>query len=96
MKKSNPLKHVSCAIAFGITWITANASEAPISRHNLTSAQYQNLAVNYDNDGYRLQQVSGYEVNGSARYAAFWLKENGPDLATHHGMTGADYQNGPP
>ncbi len=93
MKKSNLLKHVSCAIAFGITWINANASEAPISRHNLTSAQYQNLAVDYDNNGYRLQQVSGYEVNGSARYAAFWVKGSGPDLATHHGMTGADYQN---
>lgn len=69
------------------------ASEAPISRHHLTSAQYQNLVVNYDNSGYRLKNVSGYELNGSARYAAIWVKENGPDLATHHAMSSQDYQN---
>lgn len=68
------------------------AKQAPISRHHLSSAQYQDLVVDYHSQGYRLQQVSGYERNGTANYAAIWRKESGPDLAAHHGMSSQDYQ----
>lgn len=91
--KSHSYKSLSLLLKLSLASLATAAADAPLSRHNLTSAQYQGAAVTYHNAGWRLKQVSGYEANGSARYAAIWVKENGPDLAAHHGMTGADYQN---
>lgn len=84
---------LSLLLKLSIASIATAAADAPYSRHNLTSSQYQDVAVDRHNAGWRLQQVSGYEVNGSARYAGIWRKESGPALATHHGMSGSDYQN---
>jgi hypothetical protein len=42
--------------------------------------------------GYRLTDVSGYDVGGQARYAAIWEKTNGPPWEAPYGLTSAQYQ----
>jgi hypothetical protein len=62
------------------------------ARHNMTSDEYQ---ANFDSliqQGFRLTNVSGYAINGEARYAAIWEQRGGPDWQARHGMSRAQYQ----
>ncbi len=68
-------------------------SQAFVTHHGMTSAEYQNKFDNYKNQGYRLVQVDGYAVGNTANFAAIWEKKTGPAMTTHHVMTAADYQN---
>jgi hypothetical protein len=45
--------------------------------HGLTSAQYQQTFNELVGQGFRLVQVSGYEVGGADRYAAIFEKRDG-------------------
>lgn len=63
-----------------------------VARHGLTSSAYQDEFNKWVGQGYRLTYVSGYEVNGSARYAAIWDKASGPAWVARHGLTSAQYQ----
>ena len=65
---------------------------AYIARHGLTSTQYQTEFNQQNNKGFRLTQVSGYSINGQARYAAIWEKGSGPAYVARHGLTSAQYQ----
>ena len=62
------------------------------ARHGLTAGQYQATFNDLVSQGYRLTNISGYAVNGQARYAAIWEQKPGPDWQAHHGMTGVQYQ----
>lgn len=62
------------------------------AHHGMTSAQYQERFNFYNGLGYRLRQVSGYEVAGQARYAAVWDQTDGPIYNAVHGLTSAQYQ----
>ena len=62
------------------------------ARHGLTSAQYQQTFDQLRSQGFRLVQVSGYEVSGQARFAAIWEKSSGPERQARHGLTSAQYQ----
>jgi len=44
------------------------------ARHNLTSAQYQARFDTFTQQGYRLADVSGYDADGQAMYAALWTQ----------------------
>lgn len=63
-----------------------------VARHGMTSQKYQQEFNKWTAQGYRVTDVSGYTVNGQARYAAIWKKQGGGAWATHHGMTSAGYQ----
>ena len=63
-----------------------------VARHGLTSAQYQAQFDSLVGQGFRLVDVSGYAVNGQARYAAIWQKSAGPAWVARHGLTSAQYQ----
>lgn len=63
-----------------------------VARHGMTAAQYQSEFNSYTRQGYRLIDVSGYEVGGQARYAALWASMSGPAWAARHGMTASQYQ----
>jgi Astacin (Peptidase family M12A)/Bacterial tandem repeat domain 1 len=63
-----------------------------VARHNMTSSSYQSNFNTYKAQGYRLQWVSGYTVNGTTYYAAIWDKAAGGAWVAHHGMTSSDYQ----
>ncbi len=76
---------------FAAIWVKENSS-AWQARHDMTSAQYQATFNQLVGQGYRLTDVSGYSVNGEDRYAAIWVKENGPAWEARHGMTSAQYQ----
>jgi hypothetical protein len=53
-----------------------------VVRHGLTSEQYQTEFDDRWQQGYRLTDVSGYQVGGEARYAGIWRCErNRRDLA---------------
>jgi CubicO group peptidase (beta-lactamase class C family) len=62
------------------------------ARHGMTGAQYQQTFDQLRSQGFRPIQVSGYEVNGQARFAAIWERSSGPEWQARHGMTGAQYQ----
>jgi CubicO group peptidase (beta-lactamase class C family) len=68
------------------------ATDAWVARHGLTGAAYQSEFDRWAAAGYRLTSVSGYEVGGSARYAAVWRKTAGPAWQARHGLTAAQYQ----
>jgi hypothetical protein len=63
-----------------------------VARHGMTSAGYQQEFDRLVGQGYRLRQVSGYNVGGQDRYAALWEKSSGPAWEARHGMTSAGYQ----
>jgi hypothetical protein len=69
-----------------------SAGPAWEARHGLTAADYQSTFNTLVGKGYRLKCVSGYELNGQARYAAIWDQSKGPAWEAHHGLTAAQYQ----
>jgi hypothetical protein len=77
---------------FAAVWIPDTHQVAWEARHQLTAADYQTTFTSLANQGYRLTDVSGYALNGSARYIALWEKRAGPDWQAHHGMTWQQYQ----
>jgi hypothetical protein len=62
------------------------------ARHGMTSAQYQQAFNDLTAQGYRLIDVSGYNVAGQDRYAAIWEQRGGPPWEARHGLTSAQYQ----
>ena len=46
----------------------------PLTRLGMTAAEYQRVSDDLKDQGYRLTDVSGYNVGGQARYAAIWEK----------------------
>lgn len=62
------------------------------TKHGMSAAQYQAEFNTNSSSGYRLTCVNGYTVNGQERYTAIWEKISGPAMATHHGMSAAQYQ----
>jgi DNA-binding transcriptional regulator of glucitol operon len=63
-----------------------------VARHGLTAAQYQQEFNTLTQQGYRLVDISGYNVGGQDHYAAIWEKSQGPAWQGRHGMTSAQYQ----
>jgi len=63
-----------------------------VSRHDLTSAQYQALFDNLVPQGYRLLQVTGYVSGGVERFACLFEQSPGPPQICNHGLTSAAYQ----
>ncbi|MEH2138821.1 hypothetical protein [Nostoc sp.] len=76
---------------YAAIWVKSGGS-AWEARHGLTSAQYQATFDKLVGEGYRLVDVSGYDVNGQGRYAAIWVKSSGPAWEARHGLTSAQYQ----
>jgi hypothetical protein len=63
-----------------------------VARHGLTSAQYQETFDRLAREGYRLVDVSGYNVDGEDRYAAIWEQGQGPAFVARHGLLSDAYQ----
>ena len=62
------------------------------ARHGMTSAEYQQVFNDLTSQGYRLVDVSGYEVGGQDLYAAIWEQRVGPSWEARHGLTFSQYQ----
>ncbi len=83
-------------LAVAILFSTLPVSAVPwAARHGMTSAEYQAEFNKWTSEpfNYRLVSVSGYEVGGSARYAAIWEQGSGPVWINHPGMTAAQFNN---
>ncbi|MDZ8050531.1 MAG: hypothetical protein RMX68_011170 [Aulosira sp. ZfuVER01] len=76
---------------YAAIWDKSNGP-AWVARHGLTSSQYQSTFDQLVGQGYRLVDVSGYSVNGQARYAAIWEKSGGSAWVARHGLTSSQYQ----
>ena len=63
-----------------------------VARHGMTSDGYQAAFNLYTGQGFRLTKVSGYQLRGSARYAAIWEKIGGPSYGARHGLSDVNYQ----
>jgi DNA-binding transcriptional regulator of glucitol operon len=64
-----------------------------VSKHGLTSSEYQSASDDFTSQGYVLTHVSGYSVGKDARYAAIWTKtDDEVPWVTRHGLNSADYQ----
>ncbi len=62
------------------------------ARHRLTADEYQQTFDDLGAQGYRLDHVSGYNVNGEDRYAAIWIHQDGPAWQGRHRLTVDEYQ----
>jgi len=63
------------------------------SRPRPHQRQYQAKFKELSRKRYRPVDVSGYEVDGTGRYAGIFVRERGaPAFVSHHGMTSAEYQ----
>lgn len=68
------------------------AGPAWVARHNLSSADYQAAFDSLVASGYRPICVSGYAIDGQARYAGIFEQSPGPGWIARHGLTRAQYQ----
>jgi CubicO group peptidase (beta-lactamase class C family) len=64
-----------------------------VARHGLSADQYQTEFNKWAGQGYRLKKVSGYSLNGQARFAAIWEKSGKGAWAARHNMTARQYQD---
>lgn len=91
------LRHVSGYNVSGQVYYAAiwDKSHGPawVAHHDMTSQQYQQFFDEYVRQGYRLTDVSGYEANGAAYYAALWEHRSGPTWVARHGMDARAYQD---
>jgi hypothetical protein len=62
------------------------------ARHGLTAEEYQTTFDKLVSDGFRLTDVSGYAINGEARFTGIWEKGDGPEWQARHGLSRAEYQ----
>lgn len=62
------------------------------ARHDMTATEYQQAFDELAQEGYRLVEISGYEVGGQARFAAIWEKRSGMAWRANHGLTAAEYE----
>lgn len=64
-----------------------------VARHGLSSDQYQAEFNKWTGQGYRLKKVSGYSLNGQARFAAIFEKSGSGAWVARHNMTAQQYQD---
>ena len=63
-----------------------------MTKHGMTDSQYQTETETQNENGYRLVHLDGYDVGGTAYYAAIWEQDTGRELVARHRMTSAQYQ----
>ena len=63
-----------------------------MTTNGMTDSQFQTETEAQNENGYRLVHVDGYDVGGTAYYAAIWEQDTGRELVARHRMTSAQYQ----
>ena len=69
---------VTCFIWLGICLIFSSCKTERISYDQPYEAM-KNILQQYQNLGWHLTSIDGYNLNGQAMYAAIWEQENSPD-----------------
>jgi len=63
------------------------------ARHNMTSAQFQTTFNDMLKQGYRLNEMSGYDIGGQDYYTGIWEKTGGAVWYARNGIPDSWYQN---
>jgi hypothetical protein len=82
------ISHLDVYTVNGTPYFTAIWEEKAVLseykvHYDLTSSQMQSLLSSYPAQDYKAKTISGYTVNGEARYAAIWQKTNVYTIAKH-------------
>lgn len=67
------------------------ASDPWVARYNMTAAQYQAEFNTWTAQGFRVSDVTGYDIRGVPYFAAIFDKTTGPAWQSFTGMTQAQY-----
>ncbi|KAJ3121336.1 hypothetical protein HK098_003776 [Nowakowskiella sp. JEL0407] len=79
---------------YAAIWRKHATSNPCVSKHRMTSSNYQSSFDQYVGSGYTLTWVSGYSVDGTDYYAAIWERIPYPPLwVARHRMTSGEYQS---
>lgn len=64
------------------------------ARHNLTSKEYEKLADELKEKGFRPVDIRGYEANGESRFAAIWEKapKDAPERRAAHALASDEFR----
>ena len=74
-------------------WEKATRVRVPENfHHRETSAQYQTTFNDQIAQGWHLESVRGFTINGSARFTSHWRKPWLPDWWSYNGMSEVNYQ----
>ncbi|MBL1108810.1 serine hydrolase [Streptomyces sp. 5-8] len=88
---------LSCYSDGGQVRFAAVWDQSPVpawaARHGMTTAEYQAEFTRLAAQGYVLLRVTGYEVSGSTRYAAIWVKGRVVTWQARHGLSSTEYQS---
>ena len=63
-----------------------------VARHGIDGGAYQSEFDTWVGQGYRLVDVSGFELDGADHYAAIWYQGVDFPFGANHGLSNADYQ----
>jgi CubicO group peptidase (beta-lactamase class C family) len=77
---------------YGAIWVQF-AGPGWYSHHGMDASTYQQRASNYANDGFRLTDVSGFEIDGTRYYTGVWQRYAEPSGRTSVDLTGQAFQN---
>lgn len=77
---------------FAAVWEKGDNKTEWVSRGNLTSSEYQATFDTYSKKGFRLVDVSGYQVDGEVYYSAIFDKSPSGAWVARHGLDSPAFQ----
>lgn len=83
---------VNGSAKFAVIW-EKNARAPWEEKHDMIGDEYQAAVNSFDKQGYRINFVNGYVVNGKEMFAAVWEKTTGNEQIARHNLTAAKYQD---
>jgi Bacterial tandem repeat domain 1 len=63
-----------------------------IARHGISAADYQKIFDESGPKGFRPKIISAFTVNGQARFAGVWIKDNSVNWVARHNLNPQQYQ----
>ena len=63
-----------------------------MAKHGMSESQYETEYAIQNENGYRLAHLDGYDIAGTAFYAAIWEQDSGAQMVARHRMTGAQFK----
>lgn len=77
---------------YAAIWEARNHNIEWVAHHNMNSGDFENQHITLTGNGFRLVDVSGYEVAKVACYAGIWERSTAPKTIARHGLTFEQYQ----
>ena len=81
-----PTDPLFCAV-----WDNKNGHDYTF-KTNMNPAEFQQQFDTFNNDGWTLNWIDGYEFNNEVKYAAIWERKESPESFTRQGLTTTQFQ----